>query len=115
MQRAERLSASFPSVIPDAFYSTDYVRTMATVSPWAKQAGKEVQLYDSKALPDFADMLKQRKGKTIVVAGHSNTVPQLVNLLIGKEKYNQLADNEYSKIFVVKVKRNRVKETIITY
>lgn len=114
-EKAERLSAIFDKVVPDAFYSTDYTRTRETLTPWAKQASREIQIYDPANLPDFADMLMKQKGKTIVVAGHSNTVPVLVNLLIRDEKYRALADTEYSKIFVVTIKNGKSKEKIITW
>src|SRR4051812_1916253 len=101
--RAERLYSTFRGIRPDAFYSTDFIRTRATISPWAARLKKEVQIYDPENLPQFAEMLTNQVGKTIVVVGHANTMPSLVNLLIKKEKYQQLPDNDYSKIFVVTI------------
>jgi hypothetical protein len=56
------------------------------------------------------------KGKTIVVAGHSNTTPALVNLLLGAEKYKALDDTVYSKIWILTIKEDgRVDDKIIEY
>lgn len=115
VNRAERLSQSFPGISPDEFYSTNYIRTVATVTPWAKIAGKKVQLYDAKSQTAFATLLKQPLGKTIVIAGHSNTVPPLVNLLLGQEKYSLLKDNEYDKIFVITINGEIIKDTVMLY
>jgi broad specificity phosphatase PhoE len=86
-KRADRLQVSFPNVKPDAFYSTAYLRTQHTLAPWAKQALKEIITYDAAKQPEFADSLLKQTGKTIVVVGHSNTVPGLVNLLLDQEKF----------------------------
>ena len=113
--RADRLSHSFPGITPDEFYSTNYIRTVATVKPWAKMAGKEVKLYDAKSQAAFAEIIKLETGKTIVIAGHSNTVPPLVNLILGKEKYSLLKDNEYDKIFLITINDGIIKDTVMVY
>jgi phosphohistidine phosphatase SixA len=62
----------------------------------------------------------QGKYRRVVVVGHNSTTPALVNLLIGQEKYKALGEDEYDKIWIVKIKRNKnkpheVKEQLITY
>jgi broad specificity phosphatase PhoE len=114
-KRADRLQASFPNVTPDAFYSTAYIRTQQTLAPWSKQASKEIITYDASKQPEFADSLLKQMGKTIVVVGHSNTVPVLVNLLLNQEKFQNLADNEYDKLFVVTINKNKRKVKVLTF
>lgn len=115
LQRAARLSAVFPDIHPDKFYSTNFIRTRETLAPWAKATGKEIEMYRTDNLPAFADKLKSEKGKTIVVAGHSNTVPPLVNFILAKEKYTNLTDTEYSKIFVLTIKDARVDDRVVVF
>ncbi|MDB5249166.1 MAG: hypothetical protein JWQ40_3560 [Segetibacter sp.] len=105
-QRAARLQATLKEYTPGAFYSTDTKRTKETISPWAKATGKEIEIYDPKAQETFANVLKTQTGKTMVVVGHSNTIPALVNLLAATQEYKQLPDNEYSKIFIVTISKN---------
>ncbi len=114
-KRAKRLAKQFPKVTPNVFYSTNYIRTKETVNPWSKLAGKQIKIYDATKQPEFAGMLTKQQGKTIVVVGHSNTIPQLVNLLIGTDKYNPLPDAEYSKIFIVTIKNGKAEDNIITF
>lgn len=111
MLRAEKLPAKFPGIKPDEIYSTPYIRTQQTATPWAKQLGVEIKTYDPKNLPEFAEMLKKETGKTILVIGHSNTNPQLVNLLVDDEQYGNLADSDYETIFYVTLtgKKSKVK------
>jgi phosphohistidine phosphatase SixA len=102
--RAERLPRVFENVQPDAFYATSFTRTRQTLAPWAAQTGKSIATYDPKDQPAFAQALKKQAGKTLVVAGHSNTIPALVNLLLGTGKYQPLADSVYNQIWVVEIK-----------
>jgi 2,3-bisphosphoglycerate-dependent phosphoglycerate mutase len=115
IERASRLQATFPALVPDLFYSTPYIRTRETLKPWAAALHKEIQTYDAAKLTEFSEELLKQKGKTIVVAGHTNTIPPLVNLLIGKEKYKDLRDDEYGTIYVVTKKNGTVKEKIVNY
>jgi hypothetical protein len=70
----------------------------------SKKLGVDIQMYDPRNQQALADKLKTIEGSTIVVAGHSNTVPRLVNLLIGdNSKYADLDDSVYNKIYIVRV------------
>jgi probable phosphoglycerate mutase len=64
-------------------HSTDYARTRLTAMPLADRLGIEVELYDPAALPAFAEALRERGGRHLVV-GHSNTTTELVSLLGGE-------------------------------
>lgn len=114
--RAEKLLQVFKDVKADEMYSTPYVRTKETLKPWATKAGLEVKTYDPRNLKGFADEIKAIKGKTIVVAGHSNTTPILANHLLGSEKYKALDDSVYSTIWIVTIKEDgTVNDKTIEY
>jgi phosphohistidine phosphatase SixA len=113
--RAKKLLKVFDKVKADEMYSTPYIRTMETLKPWAEKAKLNIKAYDAGKLKTFAEELKLKKG-IIVVAGHSNTTPALVNFLLGEEKYKALDDSVYSKIWVVKLKKDgTVSEKLIEY
>lgn len=114
--RAEKLTTVFKDVKADEMYSTPYIRTKETLKPWAQLAKLEIKSYDPRNLKGFAEELKLVKGKTLVVAGHSNTTPALVNFLLGQEKYKALDDNVYSKIWVLTLKEDgTITEKLIEY
>lgn len=118
--RAQRLVKIAGKYKPDAIYSSDFIRTRTTVSPLAERRKLDVQVYDHRNLKQLADLIMSGKIKRLVVVGHNTTTPALVNMLIGQEKYKPLAESEYDKIFVVKIKKkkdkpNKIKEKIITY
>ena len=103
MERAKRLPEVLKEYRPDAFYSTNYLRTIQTLEPWAKKSGRAIKHYNPRQPDSLVALLKNETGKTVVVAGHSNTIPALVNKLIGQQKYEDLADTEYGKIFIVRI------------
>jgi 2,3-bisphosphoglycerate-dependent phosphoglycerate mutase len=76
---------------------------MQTLTPLATSYGKQIQTYSAADQTAFAQTLKQQFGKTIVVVGHSNTIPQLANLIMGKNTYTDLPDNEFGRIWVITI------------
>ncbi|TAJ52135.1 MAG: histidine phosphatase family protein [Chitinophagaceae bacterium] len=114
-ERAEKLLFVLAAYSPDAIYSTNYTRTKSTVTPLAKKFNKEIQVYEPKDLVSFSEKLLQEKGKTIIVAGHSNTTPQLVNLLIKEKKYANLNESVYNQLWIVTVRDGKGEARVVEY
>ncbi|WP_187271137.1 SixA phosphatase family protein [Neolewinella aurantiaca] len=104
--RAERIAQHLSVFDFSAVYATDFVRTRATAAPIAREAGVAVQTYSADASPETLtkEWLTKHRGETIFVVGHSNTIPKLVNTLIGTEKYQDIDDDDYDGLFRVSVK-----------
>ena len=115
LDRSYKLQKALPDYNPDYFYSTDYKRTQQTITPWVNATNKTITIYNADTLSALANHLKTQKGKTIVVVGHSNTTPQLANLLLGNEKYPSLDDAIYNKIFVITIEGTTVTDKVIEY
>ncbi|HEY8560223.1 MAG TPA: phosphoglycerate mutase family protein [Pyrinomonadaceae bacterium] len=118
--RAQKLVKIVDKYKPDAIYSSDFIRTRATVAPLAEKRKLKVEVYNHRDLKTLADLIRSGKIKRLVVVGHNTTTPALANLLIGTEKYKPLAETEYDKIWVVKIKKetgkpDKVEEKVITY
>ena len=114
--RAERLVKRVGRFHPGAIYSTNYLRTRATVEPLAKKRNKSIQIYDAGKPRDLIDAVMKSDTKRFVIAGHSNTIPPLANLLVGKELFKNLDDPEYSVIWVIRFSKGRfVRASILTY
>jgi 2,3-bisphosphoglycerate-dependent phosphoglycerate mutase len=100
-KRAERLSFLFSDIKIDKIFSSPYNRTKMTVANLAKSRNLQVEEYDPRDLNFAKYLLQKEQGKTIVVVGHSNTTPILVNKLIGEDKFNQLSEDVYSKLWIL--------------
>ncbi|HEV7643536.1 MAG TPA: phosphoglycerate mutase family protein [Pyrinomonadaceae bacterium] len=108
-ERAQRLPKAIKKYRPYAIYSSNYKRTRATAAPLAEKYKIEAQIYDPRKLNDIAASVKDSKARRIVVVGHNTTTPQLINLLIGEQKFKELLETEYDKIFVLKFKNGQLK------
>lgn len=118
--RAQRLVEELEKYKPDAVFSTQTIRTRATIIPFARKHRIMIQLYDYKNLDEMADLAASGKVKRIVIIGHNSTTPELVDKLIGENKYKPLGEFEYDKIFIVKIKKrknkpNKVRANLIVY
>lgn len=99
--RAEALKNHLKETVITAIYSTDYKRTRQTVQQIADVIGLRIKTYDPFADSVMVKMLKNESAGTVLISGHSNTTPMLVNKLIGKERYKQLKDSDYDNLFII--------------
>ncbi len=101
--RAEALARTMRSIQLDACFTSQYKRTQMTLAPLAKAAGLETTVAQAGAEKALAaKILETRRGKSVVVAGHSNTVPTLLQAL-GVADPPQLSESDYDDLFVVRV------------
>jgi 2,3-bisphosphoglycerate-dependent phosphoglycerate mutase len=115
-ERANKLAALLKEVGVSAIYSTNYKRTKNTVDPLATAKSIAIQDYKSLKEAELDELIKKYSGGTVVIAGHSNTVPGIVNLLIGKEQYKNLDDSNYGALFIVSLaERGKASVTLLTY
>jgi 2,3-bisphosphoglycerate-dependent phosphoglycerate mutase len=86
-----------------AVYSTDFKRTRQTAEPVAGAKSLSLNLYDPRKNSDIDAMLQKHAGQTVLVTGHSNTIPTFANYLIGEEKYKPMGDGDYGNIIIISV------------
>tara|TARA_R100000963_G_C4614273_1_gene83691 strand:- start:90 stop:662 length:573 start_codon:yes stop_codon:yes gene_type:complete len=113
MVRAKRWASYFEPIKIDEIYITKYLRTKQTISLIAQQKQISPKRYDPNTVYS-EEFLKQTNGKTVLIAGHSNTTPQLVNQLIGEEKFEDMDDNDNSTLFKVTINGSDKKVETIT-
>ena len=88
----------------DAIYSTPFKRTQETVRPLADALDVPVQTYDAADTESVLDdILRNHKGEIILVAGHSNTVPELIANLGASKVVPEIAEGEYDNLYVVSI------------
>ena len=100
---ARMLSPAAAGESPPAVYSTDYRRTRDTAGPTAATWQTDLRLYEPGDARAFAREVRRRhRGATVLVVGHSNTVPELVAAFGGPSGI-EIADDEYDNLFVLTV------------
>ncbi|MEQ8471064.1 MAG: phosphoglycerate mutase family protein [Marinoscillum sp.] len=114
--RAERLKNMLASQDVKAIFSTPYKRTKLTVEPLAEHKSLDIQEYQPFTKGFISELLEKHTGGTVVISGHSNTIPLMVNELIGADKFEQLTEDDYNDLFIVTVmKAGEGKEVVINY
>jgi 2,3-bisphosphoglycerate-dependent phosphoglycerate mutase len=101
--RSVKLNELLKKASIQAIYSTPFKRTQQTVSAVAQEKGITVGTYQANKMEEIDAMIKQHAGGTVLLSGHSNTVPAILNYLIGEEKYKVLDDGDYGNVIVVSV------------
>ena len=115
-QRAERLVKVAGKYKPGAFYTTNFKRTRETLTPLAAKRKKQVETYDPRNQQALVDSIMKSPFKRHIVAGHSNSVPGLANLIAKKDVFKNLDESEYGVIWVIRIKDGKVRKTeVITY
>jgi broad specificity phosphatase PhoE len=99
--RAKRLQALLEKTELDAIYTTPYKRTRGTVEPVAHAKGLIIREYEPQKPTAIEEMLHTHAGKTILVSGHSNTIPEIANWLTGSEKFTTFNEDDYGNVMVV--------------
>ena len=88
----------------DAVYSTPYRRTEETARPIADALDLPLNSYDAddtEAIMEY--IVREHKGKIILVVGHSNTLPALIGNMGASKRVPPIADNEYDNIYIVSI------------
>lgn len=98
-KRAQNIAAMLSHAGIKYIFSTDYQRTQLTAKPLADFLNVEITSYDPSQLPSFAIQLQALDGNALVV-GHSNTTPQLAQLLSGQPAI-ELDESDYDHVFQV--------------
>ena len=104
LERAAALARRLSGTSVAAVYTTDFRRTRDTVAPTAAAQGLAAIVYDAHAPADaVAARLKaaHREG-TVLVAGHSNTVPDIVAALCGCD-VAAMDESEFDRISIVRI------------
>lgn len=116
-ERAQSLIHLFKKFKISKIYSTNYNRTKSTVLPLANAMGLSIHNYDPRQLSNLADELKkvENDSKTILIVGHSNTSPKLVNILLGKDLYKDLDESVYNQYWIVKLNKQRKHAKVVYY
>lgn len=108
MERARELAEALDGTMLDAAYATQFRRTSETAAPAADRFGLPVTVFEAEAPVEehagalSGHLLTEHDGETVLVVGHSNTVPLIIEAL-GGDTVPPIADDEYENLYVVVV------------
>ncbi|WP_350585612.1 histidine phosphatase family protein [Pseudoalteromonas sp. RB2-MNA-CIBAN-0110] len=100
--RANNLVTLFKEHQNIHLFSSNYKRTLQTAAPLQAHFNTKINVYNAGKLSDLKNELLKLKG-VVVVIGHSNTTPQLAELL-SNEKVPAMSETQFSQYFILNKK-----------
>lgn len=111
-KRADKWKEVLKNVKFDAVYSTNYNRTKLTAKPTADANNKPILVYNPSNM--YSESFKYNtSGKNVLIVGHSNTTPNFVNKILGKEKFKQIDDRNNANLYIVTVIGDKASAVLI--
>ncbi len=105
-RRAELLAATLADAGVTAIYVTEYRRTGETAAVVAERLHLAPQVIPGADTAAQVAAIRQLQNGTVLVVGHSNTVPKLITLLGGPAV--AIDDNQFDGFFVLTLGANPV-------
>jgi broad specificity phosphatase PhoE len=103
--RAQELVRVFGDAGIKAIYATQYKRTQQTVKPLADKLGLPITPVDAKNTAELVRQIRaQHNGEVVLVAGHNNTVPEIIAAL-GGPQMPIIPETEFDNLYVVTIYR----------
>jgi len=101
LARAEELRKMFANAGITVIYATQFKRTQQTVKPLADKLGLTVTQVEAKNTSDLVKQIRARSaGQVVFVAGHNNTVPEIIAAL-GGPKLPIIPETEYDNLYIL--------------
>ena len=100
--RAMGLAEDLPVRELDAIYVTRTKRSHDTASAVIALTGIEPIYYPPQDVDGLVARLRKRHGERVLVVGHSNTIPALLQAL-GVQEPIEIADDQYGDLWIVTV------------
>lgn len=111
--RANVLRDSLASKGIDRIYASTFQRTQQTAQPLATALGLPLTIYSPDTTAGLIAALQKIGGMDILVVGHSNTIPQIVQGLCGE--IVTIPENDFDNLFIIRVKKwwGQTKTTLV--
>ena len=93
-----------------AIYASEFCRTVQTVEPLATQLGLQVNAVDQYSaagtpnVDNLVTQVKAHKGQVVLVAGHTDTVPLIIEKL-SNHTIAPIGEDEFDNFYVVVIPR----------
>ena len=98
--RSNVLAQAMADITPGLIYSSEYTRTQQTVAPLAKQWSSDIIIKTAKDPEAQVEAALSNCNKHVIIAGHSNTIPNLISLFGVMEEIS-IEDNQYGDLFII--------------
>ena len=113
-QRAQCLASTLKDANLGAVFATDVRRTQQTAAPVATEFHIETRIIPKADTAELLTQLKHNGGKPVLVVGHSDTLPDIVQRL-GAGPIPRFGEREYDRMILVPVVGGQAQPAIILH
>lgn len=105
-QRAKKLAKTLKNASINAIYATEFARTQETAKPLSEIINIPIKIIEANSTDKLVNEIQDKhKGENILVVGHSNTLPSIIEKL-GNIKIQEINENEYNNLFILNISKN---------
>jgi broad specificity phosphatase PhoE len=116
LQRAVDLEKILADKNIAAIFSSNFKRTLQTAAPLSLQLKMEPIIYDPSETKLLAEkILREYKGKTVLIVGHSNTILPQTRALGGYPSFTEIQDTDYRNLIKVTINGSDIKTEELKY
>lgn len=114
--RAQEIARMFKDANIAELYVTQYKRTQQTVKPLAEQIKVPVTKIEAKQTENLVARIREHNaGQTVLVAGHNNTIPEIIAAL-GGPTLPIIPESEFDHLFILTIQKDGVTKLLrLTY
>lgn len=103
LARAQELARMLGESGIKAIYATQFKRTQQTVKPLADKLGLTAVQFEAKKTTELVKQIReQNTGQVVFVAGHNNTVPEIIKAL-GGPSLPIIPETEFDNFYILTV------------
>ena len=121
-ERAKKWGAYFEDKDISTYYTTPYKRTIQTASftsafvsamprPGSVKT-TQFKRYDPRTL-SLKQVAEDNNGQSVVVVGHSNTIPAQINALLGKNVYPDIKEDEFGNLYIITITGDNISHQMV--
>lgn len=112
-KRAECLTNALADAGVQTIFTTEFKRTQQTAAALAKKLSLTPVVTPGADVDGLVAGIQKHAGETVLVAGHSNTVPAVIKKLGGGDF--TIKDDEYDRMFVVTLANGTASTVALRY
>ena len=109
--RSDQLAEVLKDVQNGIIYSSEFKRTQQTVNPLANVWNTNVKIHTAHDPEGQIERALSHCGKTVIISGHSNTLPNLIGLF-GIVDEITISDDQYGDLFQIQWKDGKPVLTV---
>ena len=104
-ERAQQLANILTKINISNVYATDFNRTQQTANPTAQSKGLSVEKYNPSDANLLAnELIQNHKNQNVLIVGHSNSTPTLINALANSDELAKIDESDYGNFYVVQIR-----------